>query len=65
VPLPEQTAQTGPRLIAAARAKPLSEVIGPLKLERISRFAPGASSSQTATHDRASSWRARVRVGVR
>jgi hypothetical protein len=35
VRLPGHTAQTGPRLIAAGRAKPLSEVIGPLKLDRI------------------------------
>jgi hypothetical protein len=35
VPLPGHTAQSGPRLIAAGRAKPLSEVIGPLKLDRI------------------------------
>ena len=35
VPLPGQTAPTGPSLVTAAPAKPLSEVVGPLKLDRL------------------------------
>jgi 5-methylthioadenosine/S-adenosylhomocysteine deaminase len=33
VPLPGQTAPTGPSLLTAAPAKPLSEIVGPLKLD--------------------------------
>jgi 5-methylthioadenosine/S-adenosylhomocysteine deaminase len=35
VPLPGQTAPTGPSLVTAAPAKPLSEILGPLKLDRL------------------------------
>jgi 5-methylthioadenosine/S-adenosylhomocysteine deaminase len=34
-PLPGQTTPTGPSLITAAPAKPLSQVVGPLKLDRL------------------------------
>jgi cytosine/adenosine deaminase-related metal-dependent hydrolase len=36
VPLPGQTAPTGPSLLTAAPAKPLSEIVGPLKLDPMS-----------------------------
>ena len=36
VPLPGQTAPTGPSLVTAAPAKPLSEIVGPLKLDSLS-----------------------------
>jgi 5-methylthioadenosine/S-adenosylhomocysteine deaminase len=35
VPLPGQAAPTGPSLVTAAPARPLSEIIGPLKLDRL------------------------------
>jgi 5-methylthioadenosine/S-adenosylhomocysteine deaminase len=35
VPLAGQTAPTGPSLLTAAPAKPLSEILGPLKLDRL------------------------------
>jgi 5-methylthioadenosine/S-adenosylhomocysteine deaminase len=35
VPLPGQTAPTGPSLVTAAPAKPLSEVVKPLRLDRL------------------------------
>ena len=35
VPLPGDTKLTGPSLVTAAAAKPLSEIIGPLKLDRL------------------------------
>ena len=35
VPLPGQTAPTGPSLVTAAPTKPLSQVIGPLTLDRL------------------------------
>lgn len=35
VPLPGQTAPTGPSLVTAAPAKPLSQIIGPLTLDRL------------------------------
>jgi 5-methylthioadenosine/S-adenosylhomocysteine deaminase len=34
VPLPGQTTPTGPSLVTAAPAKPLSQILGPLKLDR-------------------------------
>lgn len=34
-PLPGETAPTGPSLITAAKAKPLSEILGPLELDRL------------------------------
>jgi 5-methylthioadenosine/S-adenosylhomocysteine deaminase len=35
VPLPGHTELTGPSLVTAAPAKPLSEIIGPRKLDRL------------------------------